>query len=151
MPWSLLGLITNPIFMEVNYTLIVVATVAQFILGALWYSPLLFGKWWMQVMEATQMTKEELKKMQKDMAPFYALQFFLTLFTTISFANLVPYISAFSIYHIAFWIWVGFIVPIQVGAVVWGNTKKKFWAKQIFVMASFQLVSIMLMSWILTI
>ncbi len=136
--------------MEVNYKLVLVATVAQFILGALWYSPLMFGKWWMDIMECTGMKEEEMKKMQKEMGPFYGLQLLLTLFTTISFANLVPYISAFSIYHIAFWIWIGFILPIQIGAVVWANTEKKFWVKQIFVMAAFQLVSMMLIAFILS-
>ncbi len=136
--------------MEVNYTLVAVATIAQFILGALWYSPLLFGKWWMQIMECDKLSKEELQKMQKEMMPFYALQLLLTLFTTVSFANLLPYITAFSAYHVAFWIWVGFIAPIQIACVVWANTKRKFWAKQIFVMLSYQLVGMMLMAWILS-
>ncbi len=135
--------------MEVNYSLIFIATIAQFILGGLWYSPLLFGKWWMQIMECTNLSKEELQKMQKSMMPFYALQFGLTFFTTVSFANLLPYISTFGIYHIAFWIWIGFIAPIQIASVVWANTKKQFWMKQIFVMLSFQLTSMMLMSWVL--
>ncbi len=136
--------------MPVNYTLVVVATLAQFVLGALWYSPLLFGKWWMQIMEVTKMSKEELKKMQSAMMPFYALQLLLTFFTTVSFANLLPYISAFNAYHVALWIWIGFIFPLQIGGVIWGNTKKKFWAKQLFVMASFQLVGMMLMAWVVS-
>ncbi len=137
--------------MHVNYLLIAVATVAQFILGAVWYSPLMFGKWWMQIMDVTKLSEAELKKMQKEMAPFYALQLFLTFFFTVSFANLIPYVSSlFSNYHIAFWIWIGFIVPTQIGSVIWANTKKKFWAKQIFVMITFQLVAIMLASWILS-
>ncbi len=137
---------------EVNYTLIVVAAIAQFILGGLWYSPLLFGRWWMEIMEHTNLSKEELQKMQKAMSPFYAMQFLLTLFTTVSFANLLPYISGgFSIYHIAFWIWIGFIAPIQIASVVWGSTKRKYWLKQIFVMLSMQLVGIMLAAAILSI
>lgn len=134
----------------VNYTLVFVATIAQFVLGGLWYSPLMFGRWWMQIMEVTHISKEELQKIQKGMAPFYALQFFLTLFTTISFANLLPYINSFGVYHVAFWIWIGFVAPVQTGMVVWGNTKKKFWAKQIFVMIAFQLAAFMLMAWILS-
>jgi hypothetical protein len=135
--------------MEIQYTAIILATFAQFILGAFWYSPLLFGKWWMEVMEATQMSKEELKKLQKEMTPFYALQLFLTLFMTFSFANLIPFIPGFSTYHIAFWIWIGFITPVQISSVIWGNTKKKYWIKQLFVMLSMQLVGIMLAAWIL--
>ena len=137
--------------MAVNYTLVFLATLAQFIVGALWYSPLLFGKWWMQIMEKENVPIDEMKKMQKEMGPFYMVQFFLTLFTTFSLANLYSRVidPTYGLYHIAFWLWIGFIVPVQISAVVWGNTKKKHWAKQIFVMVSMQLVGIMLASWIL--
>jgi hypothetical protein len=135
--------------MEIPFTLIVLATIAQFILGAIWYSPLLFGKWWMQIMEVGHLSQDELKKMQKEMGPFYALQFLLTLFSTFSLARLIPYIPEFSIYHIAFWIWIGFIAPVQISSVVWGNTKKKYWVRQLFVMLSMQLAGLMLASWIL--
>ena len=135
--------------MDVNYTLVIIATIAQFILGALWYSPLMFGKWWMQIMEVTNIAPEDLKRMQKAMGPFYALQLFLTLFTTISFANLMPYITAFSAYHVAFWLWIGFVAPTQIGTVLWGRTQKKFWVKQIFTMLSYSLVGMMLMAFVL--
>ncbi len=134
---------------EVNYTLIVLATIAQFILGALWYSPLMFGKWWMQIMEAAHLTSDELKKLQKDMRPFYGLQFLLTLFTTINLATLIGLLPQFSAYSLAFHILLGFIIPTQIGAVIWANTKKKFWIKQIFVMVAYSFVGIMLAAWIL--
>ncbi len=136
--------------MEVNYMLVLVATLAQFVLGALWYSPLLFGKWWMQIMEKENMPMEEMKRMQKEMGPFYALQFFITLFVTFSFANFMVYASNLGIYHTAWWVWIGFMVPLQISSVIWANTKKQFWPKQIFVMCSMQLVGIMLMAWILS-
>lgn len=136
--------------MTVNYMWVVVAAIAQFILGGVWYSPLMFGKWWMQIMEMTHATPEELKKMQASMAPFYGVQFLLSLFTTISFANLLPYVTYLSPMHLAFWLWIGFIAPVQIGTVIWGKTKKQYWAKQIFVMLSYQFVGIMLMAWIVT-
>lgn len=129
--------------------LIVVATLVQFVLGALWYSPLLFGKIWMQIMEVTQMSKEQMQKMQKEMMPFYALQFFLTLFSTFSLVNLAVF-TPFSLYHVAFWIWLGFIVPTQIAGVIWGNTKKRFWLKQTLIMITYQLVGIMIAAFILS-
>lgn len=133
-----------------NYLLIFVATIVQFIAGALWYSPILFGKVWMNIMECTNLPPEELKRMQKEMAPFYGLQLLLTFFTTFSLVTLMLYVSAFSIYHVAFWIWIGFVAPAQVGSVIWANTKKQYWLKQILIMISFQLVSLMLASFILS-
>lgn len=135
--------------METNYTLIIVASLVQFILGALWYSPLLFGKVWMQIMEVTEMSKEQMQKMQKEMTPFYGLQFFLTLFSTFSLVNLAVF-TPFSLYHVAFWIWLGFIVPTQIAGVIWGSTKKKFWFKQILIMVTYQLLGIMLGAFIVS-
>lgn len=139
--------------MELNYVLIVVATLAQFALGAVWYSPFLFGNLWMTIMGHSDMSKDEMKRMQKEMAPFYGLQLLITVFSTFSFAALMVYVvdvQSYSAYHIAFWLWIGFITPTQISAVVWGNTKKKYWLRQILVMISMQLVGIMLAAWILS-
>ncbi len=135
--------------METHILLVVGATVAQFILGGLWYSPLMFGKWWMQITEATHLSKEELQGLQKSMMPFYGLQFLLTLVTTFVLAAFIGYTNM-SAYAVAWWVWFGFIAPTQISTVVWGNTKKKFWMKQIFVMLSMQLVGIMLAALILS-
>lgn len=134
--------------METQIIFIVIAAITQFILGAVWYSPLLFGNKWMQIMEATHFSKEELQKMQKAMGPFYALQFLLTLFSTFALVNLAA-VTPFSLYHIAFWVWLGFIVPTQIAGVIWGNTKKKFWLSQIVIMITYQLVGIMMAAWII--
>ncbi len=140
--------------MELNYTLILVATVIQFVLGALWYSPLMFGKWWMQIMESTELSKEELQKLQKEMAPFYGLQLLLALLTTFVLAMCIHYLQmanvGFHAYGVAGWIWLGFIAPTQIAGVIWANTKKKFWAKQIFVMISYQLVGMMISAFVLS-
>lgn len=131
--------------------LILLATLVQFILGGFWYSPLMFGKWWMEIMEATHLSKEELQKLQKEMLPFYGLQLLLTLLTTFYFARFANYFTpSFGIYSVAFWVWIGFIAPVQVACVIWANTKKRFWFKQIFIMVSYQLVAIMITAFILS-
>jgi hypothetical protein len=136
--------------MLINYTLVIVAVISQFILGALWYSPLLFGKKWMQIMGGDQYTPEEVKKMQKEMTPFYALQILLTLLSTFVLAFSFELLSEYNLYMTALFIFVGFILPTQVSGVIWSNTKKHFWAKQIAIMAGCQFVSLMLATWILS-
>lgn len=130
-----------------------VAVVAQFVLGALWYSPLLFGKWWMQIMECDTLSKEELKKMQKEMAPFYGLQFLLTILTTwvlvMFFYYLLKANVGFHAYGVAGWVWLGFLAPTQIAGVVWANTKRKFWGKQIFIMITYSLISMMMTAYFL--
>lgn len=133
-----------------NFTLIIIAAVVQFVLGALWYSPLLFGKVWMSIMEVSHYSKEELQKMQKSMMPFYGLQFLLTLWTTFHLSRLSAVIPGLSIYNLALWLWLGFIVPIQIACVVWSSTKRKYWVKQISIMVSYQLVGILLAAFVLS-
>lgn len=134
--------------------LIILASVVQFILGAIWYSPLMFGKWWMQIMEVSELPKEELQKMQKSMAPFYVVQIALTVLSTFVLAMFIYYLQmanvGFHAYGVAGWVWLGFIAPTQVACVIWANTKRKFWAKQIFIMLSYQLVGLMITAFILS-
>jgi len=92
---------------------------------------------------------EQMKKKSKAMTPFYLLQLVLTLFTTINLATLITLLPSFSSYTLAFYILLGFIIPTQIGAVVWANTKKKFWIKQILLMTTYSFVGIMLAAWIL--
>ena len=46
---------------EVNFLAVILATVLAFVLGAAWYSPLLFGRQWMA---ANGYTEDRLKEMQ---------------------------------------------------------------------------------------
>jgi predicted membrane protein len=141
--------------MQIQYTLVALATIAQFILGAVWYSPLMFGKWWMQIMEVTHIPKTELAKMQKEMMPFYGLQLVMTIIFTLVTALFLAYVKATSLtpicpYLVTTLVWFGFIVPTQVATVIWGKTKKTFWVKQIFVLTSSQFVGLMLATFILS-
>lgn len=135
--------------MNLNYSLIFVATLAQFVLGAVWYSPLMFGKWWMKFMDCENLSASELKKIQKEMMPFYGLQLILTLITTVSLAKLLMWLPDMNAYSVANIVFIGFLAPTQIASVVWGKTEKRFWFKQVFVMVSNSFVGIMLATWIL--
>ena len=56
----------------VNYLAVVVAAVAAWILGALWYSPALFARQWMA---AHNYSPERIEAMKKGMAKTYAISF----------------------------------------------------------------------------
>lgn len=136
--------------MDINYSLVIIATLAQFILGGLWYSPLMFGKWWMEIMGVESCSKEEMEKLQKSMGAFYALQIFLTLVSTIVLSMFINSMSEYSAYLTALFVLIGFIIPTQIAGVIWGNTSKTVWAKQIFVMVAYQLVGIMITAFVLS-
>ena len=54
---------------EVNLLAVLVSGVAAMVIGALWYSPLLFGKLWMNGMGFTEAKMKEMK--EKGMAASY--------------------------------------------------------------------------------
>lgn len=128
--------------MDINYIAILVATVVQFIIGVVWYS-FLFGKLWSKMHGCDQLTKEELQQMAKKMGPFYALQFFITIITTFVLALFVAGLPEWNTYGIAFHLWLGFVVPTQVSAVIFGGTEGKWIVKKIAVQAGASFLCLM--------
>ena len=68
-------------FSSLNWWAIIVATVSAFVLGGVWYSPLMFGNAWMKV---AGMTEESVK--QGNPGKIYGGAFVLTLIAAINLA-----------------------------------------------------------------
>jgi len=77
--------------MQMLVLAIVLATIAQFIIGALWYS-LLFGKLWGRIHGFDKLPKETQQKMVKEMGPFYGIQLLVTIITTIVLAIFIMFL-----------------------------------------------------------
>lgn len=121
--------------MHLNYLAIILATIAQFAVGAFWYS-VLFGKLWGKIHGFDKLSKDVQQKMMQQMGPYYGLQAFVTLVTSIVLALIVadaPY--NWSPFVSAFFLWLGFVVPAQVSAVIFGGTEVKWIVKKIAVQA----------------
>ncbi len=71
---------------HVNWFSIIVAALSAFAVGALWYSPVLFGKAWMK---AADMTEEKINR--ANMAKTYSIAF---VFTFVAAINLGFFLSA---------------------------------------------------------
>ena len=121
--------------MDINYIAILVATVVQFIIGAIWYMPL-FGKMWGRIHGFETHSPEVQAEMQKGMAPLLAVQCIGTLVTSTVFVlllNGMPY--DWNRYGLIGFMWLGFVVPTQVSAVLFGGTKPEWIVKKILIMA----------------
>jgi hypothetical protein len=128
--------------MQVNLLAVIVATVVQFIIGAIWYS-LLFGKLWGRIHGFDKLPKATQEKMMKEMGPYYGLQALITLITSYMLATFLAYLPQdWSPYGMAAMLWLGFIVPAQVSAVIFGGTEKKWIGKKIAVQAGAALACI---------
>lgn len=125
------------------FLVLLVIAILQMGLGMLWYGPLMFGNFWMKINGAYKYSPEEIKVMQKQMLPYYALQFFLSLWMAFALINLslLAYINPFIV---AGFVWLAFIVPMIIQSVIWGATERRFWIRQIAVMSGYQLLAAMI-------
>jgi hypothetical protein len=125
-----------------NYIAIVLAALTNVIIGALWYSPALFGKTWQKEMGYK---KKDMNKMKKkagqgyfwmtisSLVMAYVLGHFLTMFKVATFSAAA---------QLAFWLWLGFIATVTLGGVLWEGRSCKLYCLN----ASYWLVSLCAMS-----
>lgn len=121
-----------------NFSAILLVGIINMVIGALWYSPFLFGNIWMKGMK---FSKSDVSN-AKNMGLRYAVQFLMGLFMVFVLAHYVDAMNASTVYQgaeIAFWPWAGFMLPLMVGEMLW--SEKPF---SVFVInASHYLVALM--------
>jgi hypothetical protein len=110
---------------RVNYLAILVSAVIWWVIGALWYSPVLFGNRWMQI---TGMTGE----MAAQMSPFlvYAMPLVAYLIACYVLAYAVGYANARSAGSgamVGFWNWLGFVGAIMFVTIGFQNKPMTLW------------------------
>ena len=132
--------------MEPHYIAVIVAALAQFFVGFLWYMPL-FGKLWGKIHGFDQVAPERQQEMVKEMYPMLGVQLFFTLVTSVVFGVLVANVPAeWNPFGLAGWFWLGFVVPTQVAGVIFGGTDPKWVVKKILVSVGGSLASFMVMA-----
>lgn len=134
---------------DVNIFAVLVATVAQFAMGAIWYMPL-FGKLWGEMHCFDKLDKKTQQDMQTKMGPYYGAQLLVTIVTTVVLAKLITALPSYAPYSLAMITWIGFVVPTQVSAVIFGGTDPQWIAKKILVMAGGSLVCLLVAAAILS-
>jgi len=102
----------------INYWHAVVAAIVAFVIGGLWYGPL-FGKTWMKLSGVTmKKTKEGKKKASKSMV----IGFILTAVTAFALSCILAHTQAGTMaeaLQVAFVLWLGFMMPVEAGSVIW--------------------------------
>ena len=136
---------------DINYWAVLVSAVASMVVGFIWYGPL-FGKVWSQLMGWGEMTPEKMAEMQKKAMPKYAITFLGALVMGFVLSHALVFASTYlnesgvsAGLQTGFWNWLGFIVPISLGSVLWDGKPWKLW----FINAGYYLVGLLLMGVIL--
>lgn len=117
----------------INYWAVVAAAIASMVIGSIWYGPL-FGKKFMQEMGMNNMSPEQQTEMKKGMTKTYIIQFIASLVMFYVLAHMMALSENFYGYSpvqtgltTAFWVWLGFIVPLKLGDAIWGGKMSLFW------------------------
>jgi hypothetical protein len=105
---------------EVNYLAVLVATVASFVIGWAWYSPVLFVKPWMKL-RGQDFEAARANGMQMPWG-IMAVEFISTLVVAFFIAEFAAWVGATGAVGglvLGFWIWLGFYATTMLGAVLW--------------------------------
>lgn len=116
-------------FIDINLVAVLVAAAANFVIGFLWYSPLLFEKVWMKEMKVTKEDIEKAKKkgMAKEIVAGLVIAFILA-YVLAHFIALGAMAAAGSAFLLALWIWLGFFAVPTFDSVLWEGKSAKLWA-----------------------
>ena len=135
--------------LTLNLRAVLVSAVAAMFIGALWYGPV-FGKLWMKLMG---IDKKKMDKMMKGGIPMwlsYVLMFIGSLFTALVLALILDGLGAITIIQglvVTFLLWIGFVMPITLGSVLWeGKSFKLFFLNNAYNILNMFVMAIILVS-----
>ncbi len=136
---------------EINMWAILVAVVANFVLGFIWYTPL-FGKAWAKEMGYDSNEPQDKSAMFKGMVFMLIGNFLLAyvLSHNIGAWMFVPGIKEMgplgNALNTAFFTWLGFYFPTALGATVWEKNSWKLFA----INTGYHLASLLVVAFIIT-
>jgi len=131
---------------HINYLAVVVAAVAAFALGGIWYSPLLFAKLWVA---AHGYSEEQVNAMQTSAGKAYGVSLVCQWLIALAIAVLVGYLHLERLgqgLKLSLLVWVGFALPL-------GLMANMFTEKRItvfYIDTGYQLVYLLIMGTIIT-
>jgi len=99
-------------FSTINYLAVVVAWIVHIVLGLIWFRPELFGNEW------SRLTGKELTPAKKWLVPGL-IGHLLMIFVLVILIKLTNASTGFAGMGIALLAWIGFVVPMESGELVW--------------------------------
>ena len=99
-------------FSDINYLAVLVAWIVHIVMGLIWFRPELFGNEW------SKLTGKELKPAKKWLIPGL-IGHLLMIFVLVILIKLTNSTTGFSGMLIGLLTWIGFVVPMESGELVW--------------------------------
>ncbi len=136
----------------VNYWAVLASMVVMMVLGYLWYGPL-FGKQWSRLMGWSDETMREMQQ-KGNMAKSYGIMALGALVMSFVLSHSLVFASAYlhesgvwAGLQTGFWNWLGFIVPVSFGGVLWEGKPWTLW----MINAGYYLVGLLLIGVLLAV
>ncbi|MDB5254045.1 MAG: hypothetical protein JWL80_111 [Parcubacteria group bacterium] len=136
---------------HINYIAVVIAALANFIIGFLFHGPL-FGKLWIKLANIHPTGNEKFSQMIPQMVQNYVVNLVcayvlaMFIFITASYYNNVGNVVGGM--GIAFWAWLGFILTSSSINVIWMGGSKKLWVfEAVSSLVSFLAMGAILAAW----
>ena len=140
-------------FLGVNYLAVLVAAIVIFILGGLWYSPVLFVKKWVALQGKTE-EQMRAEAASANMPLMYGSAFVSALITAIVMAHILAHMAAImptGAVHGAFFgfmAWIGFAAPTSYATALFSGKPKQLWLiDSTYNLVSFMLAGLILAAW----
>lgn len=125
---------------EVTFLPILIAGIANVVLGMIWYHPKVFGNAWMM---AGNIQPSESAKKKMPISVFVAfLAAMLVAYVMNHFGIAWGVFDWIGAVELGFWCWVGFTAPVLLGSVLWEGKPVKYYA----IVSGYWLVSFMVMA-----
>jgi hypothetical protein len=99
-------------FSDINYLAVLVAWIVHIVMGLIWFRPELFGNEW------SRLTGKELKPAKRWLIPGL-IGHLLMIFVLVILIKLTNSNTGFSGMLIGMLTWIGFVVPMESGELVW--------------------------------
>lgn len=134
-----------PSLSDVNWIAIAVAVVVNMVIGAVWYSNVLFAKEWTALVGKTE------AELKGGAATGYAIAVVLGLIEAVFLSFLVTKLGAATALDgalVGLMVWVGFILPATAVTAVFSGTRKKLWAINYgYHLVTFTVIGAILAAW----
>lgn len=130
---------------SINYLAVFVAAFISFIIGWVWFSPMVFAKAWMAGAHISAETMEAGKKKMPMMAGAGFVSQLIAAFVIAHFIQLVGATDVPGALQFSFWAWLGFIAVPMLGMVLWEMKSMTYYA----IVSGYWLVAVGVMSVIL--
>ena len=112
---------------EVNFLAVLVAAVANMVIGTAWYSKRLFGEQWMK---EAGIDPKKMNASGKQMG----MIMFVALVSSLVSAYVLAHVSQLAVMAdvgnaitTGFWMWLGFVTTTQIAVVLWEMKSVKLW------------------------